>query len=255
MNCLVIGGGVMGLQIAAKTSLAGYPTEVLVRAKEPSSSHEIISGCLQKIERIKKRMLKSKQTSSNTIIADLSVQTTIEHLTISPDIVIEAVSEDIALKKRVYDAIDACLSAGTPVFSNTSSLSVSEFIPAPTRCRYGFIHFFNPLDMIPYAEYGIAKRNDSEFELLAIASHFLANIGIAGIKSIEHPGYIGNRLLFALLREAIMLQNTGLASSEDIDLVSTKILGMPTSVSKLQKIVGTELCAKIISNIFDVDHD
>lgn len=245
----------MGLQIAARTSLAGCTTEVLLRAKEPNSSHDIISTCLQKIERIKKRMIKSQQTWSQVNTADLSVQTTIENLTISPEIVIEAISEDVAIKKRVYNAIDNCLCAGTPVFSNTSSLSVSEFIPAAARCRYGFIHFFNPLDMIPYAEYGIAKRNASEFELLDVASNFLANIGIVGIRSTEHPGYIGNRLLFALLREAIMLEKNGFASSEDIDLVSTKVLGMPTSVSKLQKIVGPELCTKIISNIFDVLND
>jgi 3-hydroxyacyl-CoA dehydrogenase len=251
MNCLVIGGGVMGLQIAVRTSLAGCPTEVLLHAEDPSSSHEIISGSRQKTERIKKRILKTQQSWSESEIAGLSFKISLQNLESTPDIAIEAISEDIAIKKRVYNAVDNCLPAGTPVFSNTSSLSVSEFIPGAPRCRYGFIHFFNPLDMIPYAEYGAAKRSESEPELLDIASRFLSTIGIIGIQSIENRGYIGNRLLFALLREAILLEKNGFASSEDIDLVSTKVLGMPTSVSKLRKIVGPELCDRIISNLFD----
>lgn len=245
----------MGMQIAARSSLAGHPTELLIHLEDESEEEETLANLNQKLERLVKRIARSRPELIHPEKTDITFATNLLEITRAPSLVVEAISEDFTAKQDLHKLLDQHLPPKTPIFSNTSSLSVSDFVPGSPRCIYGFMHFFNPIDMIPYAEYGVSENHEEGSHLLEVASQFLSSLNINGIRVVENPGYVGNRLLFALLREAVFIEKNGFASAEEIDLISTKVLGLPTPVSKLKKIVGHDLCAEIIENIFSTSND
>ena len=245
----------MGMQIAARSSLAGQPTELLIHLEDESKEEETLANLKQKLERLVKRIARSRPELIHPEKTDITFATNLLEINRAPSLVVEAISEDFTAKQELHKLLDQHLPPKTPIFSNTSSLSVSDFVPGSPRCLYGFMHFFNPIDMIPYAEYGVSEKHGEDSHLLEVASQFLSSLNINGIRVVENPGFVGNRLLFALLREAVFIEKNGFASAEEIDLISTKVLGLPTPVSKLKKIVGHDLCAKIIENIFSTAND
>ena len=220
-NLAVIGAGAMGSGIAALFASKGLDI-VLIDPME---------GALA-------RALKTIERQLNVYAPD-NVQDAIGRIRFEPsldaaascDLVIEAVPENLELKRGIFAKLDALCPAHTLFATNTSGLSINAIASAVARRdRFVGTHFFTPADVIPLVE---VVRNDDTSE--STVAQVMATLRFGGKRPVlvrqDIPGFIANRIQHALAREAISLLEKGVASAEDIDEVVKWSLGLRLALS------------------------
>lgn len=220
-NLAIIGAGAMGSGIAALFASKGLNI-ILIDPME---------GALE-------RALKTIDRQLN-VYAPGNVQEAIARIRLEPgleaaadsDLVIEAVPENLELKRSLFAKLDALCPAHTLFATNTSGLSINAIASAVARRdRFVGTHFFTPADVIPLVE---VIRNDDTSE--ATVAQVMATLRFAGKRPVlvrqDIPGFIANRIQHALAREAISLLEKGVASAEDIDEVVKWSLGIRLALS------------------------
>lgn len=156
------------------------------------------------------------------------------------DLVIEAVPEDVTLKREVLVAIDDCLPAAAVVASNTSSLSVSRLADAlRDPGRFIGMHFFNPVPRSSLIELVIAPTTSEH--TLAAAQHWSQLLGKTTIVVRDSPGFATSRLGVAIGLEAIRMLEERVASAEDIDTGMTLGYKHPIGPLRLTDMVGLDV--------------
>lgn len=161
------------------------------------------------------------------------------------DLAIEAVTENLALKQKIFSAMDAAAPASCIFASNTSSLSIAAIASATKRSdRFGGLHFFNPVPMMKLLEVvRIPQTTDAvNSSLLAYG----AAIGKSVVQCGDTPGFIVNRLLVPYMMEAIRMLERGDASMEDIDVSMKLGAGYPMGPFQLLDYVGLDTCKFIV---------
>jgi 3-hydroxyacyl-CoA dehydrogenase len=135
------------------------------------------------------------------------------------DFVLEAVPEVLDIKKSVFQALDGLCPPDVILASNTSGMSITEIAKATrTPNRVVGMHWWNPPIIIPAIEVIKGERTDDE--VLAVTKALVTKIKkIPVVVRKDVPGFLGNRMQYALMREAIALLNEGVASAEDIDMM------------------------------------
>jgi len=135
------------------------------------------------------------------------------------DFVLEAVPEVLEIKKSVFDSLESICSQDVILATNTSGLSITEIAKATqTPARVVGMHWWNPPIIIPAIE--IIKGGQTSEEAIEITKALVVKIGkIPIVVKKDVPGFLGNRMQYALMREAIALLNEGVASAEDIDMM------------------------------------
>ncbi len=144
----------------------------------------------------------------------------------SSSLVIEAVPEDLSLKHRIFQELEAACAPSTILATNTSGISINQ-LAAPLAHPHRFIgtHFFTPADVIPLVEVvGSEHTSPETIEQVMSVLHNVGKLPIHVRKDI--PGFIANRLQHALAREAMSLLEQGVASAQDIDTVAKWSLGI-----------------------------
>lgn len=134
------------------------------------------------------------------------------------DLVIEAVSENVDVKLALWRRIDELAASRTLFATNTSSIDIDEIATVlgdPSRLLG--LHWFNPATVVPCVEVVMGSRTSAE--TAAAASALMAAVGKQPIRVRTAPGFVANRLQFALFREAVLCLEEGLASAEDIDVI------------------------------------
>jgi 3-hydroxybutyryl-CoA dehydrogenase len=212
MRIVVIGAGLMGSQVGCEFALGGH--EVVWVSRSPARAHKTIERVLASVRTLE---LASDQAIGGVLDA-VEVVDDVTVVTISPEIVLESVVEDLAVKEVVLRAAalewpDAILA------SNTSSLGITLLGErAGAAERFLGMHYANPPMLVPIVELVAGARTDRR--CLDVARSALASIG-KQVVTVEHevPGFIFNRLQFALLREALWLADEGVAAPAVIDEV------------------------------------
>jgi 3-hydroxybutyryl-CoA dehydrogenase len=163
----------------------------------------------------------------------------------SCDLVIEAASEDLTIKKTILAKLDSLLPGTTLIASNTSSLSITELaasISAPDR--FIGLHFFNPVPVLQLVEV-IRGLHTSETTYQKIAA-LAARLGKTSITVRNAPGFVVNRILVPMLNEAIFVLQEGLASAGDIDRGMTLGCAHPIGPLALADLVGLDTLLAIL---------
>ena len=147
------------------------------------------------------------------------------------DLVIEAVPENLELKRGIFTRLDAICAPGAIFATNTSGLSINALASAVTRReRFVGTHFFTPADVIPLVE--VVRNDDTSEATVAVVMDALRAVGKRPVLvRRDIPGFIANRIQHALAREAISLLEKGVASAEDIDEVVKWSLGIRLALS------------------------
>lgn len=147
------------------------------------------------------------------------------------DLVIEAVPENLELKRGIFTKLDAICAPGAIFATNTSGLSINALASAVTRReRFVGTHFFTPADVIPLVE--VVRNDDTSEATVAVVMDALRAVGKRPVLvRRDIPGFIANRIQHALAREAISLLEKGVASAEDIDEVVKWSLGIRMALS------------------------
>ena len=270
----VVGGGAMGSQIADIMAINGKEViikdiseEYLKKAREnvennlDSLLEFNVTRADKEIERIEKtnqiqltdeQKNKIKETLKPKFNEDMKkeamdkIQTTTDYKEFNDvDLVIEAVLETADLKKQVFAELDKNTPSHAILATNTSSLSVTEIASATNRPeKVVGVHFFNPpvtlplVEVIPGMETSEETVNDMIDFMSSIRNH---RYPMQPIKVKEVPGFLVNRILFAMMNEAYSCYDEGVASMRDIDLAMKAGAGMPMGPFELSDLVGIDV--------------
>ncbi|MBI4817292.1 MAG: 3-hydroxyacyl-CoA dehydrogenase family protein [Deltaproteobacteria bacterium] len=237
---LVIGAGTMGVGIAEVAARAGAVTRVYdVEEARVTGALARIGGSLEKaaekgkITKEEAALCRSRISGATETEGDF-------------DLVIEAVFEDLALKKKLAAELT---SRGDPIFaSNTSSLSVTEIASAAKNpARVIGLHFFNPAPVMALVEIVLAEQTSPG--TLELAKAFVTSAGKSPIVVRDTPGFASSRLGIILGMEAIRMLETGVASAEDIDRAMELGYRHPMGPLKLTDLVGLDVRLAIAEHL------
>jgi len=270
----VVGGGAMGSQIADIMAINGKEViikdiseEYLKKAREnvennlDSLLEFNVTRADKEIERIEKtnqiqltdeQKNKIKETLKPKFNEDMKkeamdkIQTTTDYKEFNDvDLVIEAVLETVDLKKQVFAELDKNTPSHAILATNTSSLSVTEIASVTNRPeRVVGVHFFNPpvtlplVEVIPGMETSEETVNDMIDFMSSMRNH---RYPMQPIRVKEVPGFLVNRILFAMMNEAYSCYDEGVASMRDIDLAMKAGAGMPMGPFELSDLVGIDV--------------
>lgn len=224
----ILGSGTMGHSIALNAAWRGIDVKIYGLDKNDIKNGK--NGIIEKLNTLFENNLVSKKKAEqimDKITFFISFEKSIEASTF----VIEAVPEDIHLKKKIFKKLDALCDPRVVLASNTSGFSPS-LIASATNCpeRVIAMHFWNPAHLIPLVEIVRGNQtNDSTTQRAIKLVDYLKKKPILIKKEI--PGFVANRLQFALLREAQYLLEEEVASIEDIDFAVTYSIGRRLSVT------------------------
>ncbi len=246
----VVGCGLMGSGIAQVCAQAGYPT--IVREIEQSFVEDGLSRIDKFLAEGVKRKKLTRETQERTMAA-LSGTTELEALS-DCDLVIEAVVEDLAVKRELLIALDGCVRRDAIFASNTSSLCITEMASVTARPnRFLGLHFFSPVPVMSMVE--VVKGLTTSDETYQIGIGFIQSIGKTAVSAPDQPGFIVNRLLIPYLLHAIRTYEAGLGTVDDIDKSMTLGCGHPMGPFALLDFVGLDTTYYIAQIMHDEFHD
>jgi 3-hydroxyacyl-CoA dehydrogenase/enoyl-CoA hydratase/3-hydroxybutyryl-CoA epimerase len=238
----VLGSGVMGAGIAQAAAYAGC------RVLLYDISDEILEQGVKRIANLFDGLVdrgKLSAAEAKKIVENIDTTTELAELR-DCDLVIEAVVEDPAIKKKIFSQLNEYLKKDCIFASNTSSLSVGamgEALEHPEN-MVG-IHFFNPVHRMPLVE--IVKTTKTSTHTMNTAKKFAQKLGKTTIVATDSPGFIVNRILAPYLREAVVLLEQGVAA-EDIDK-AIKSFGMPMGPITLLDEIGLDVAGKVMESM------
>jgi 3-hydroxybutyryl-CoA dehydrogenase len=166
------------------------------------------------------------------------------------DLVIEAVVENMDLKKQVFRELDAIARPGVVFASNTSSLSITEMASATSRGeRFVGMHFFNPVPVMKLVE--LIRGLQTSAETMADGRAFAESVGKTVVVCKDNPGFLVNLLLVPFMLNAVRAVETGVATKEDIDTAIVLGLAHPMGPLTLLDYVGIDTTYYIAQAMFE----
>jgi 3-hydroxybutyryl-CoA dehydrogenase len=235
----VVGGGVMGSGIAQALAVGGARVTIRdVNDEMIARSRATIVDGRYGLDRGVERG-KTTREDADAALKRLSWTTDVAGLA-KVDLIIEAVPEDLELKKRVFGELDGVVNAGAIFASNTSGLAISDLnkaVPESRRPRFIGMHFFSPAPVMKLVE--IIHAPETSEETIAAIEEMCARAGKATVRVKDAPGrygFIANRIYFAAVREAQKVLEEGIATPEDIN--KAMVMGFNWPVGPLAMIEG-----------------
>jgi 3-hydroxybutyryl-CoA dehydrogenase len=237
----IVGAGTMGNGIAQVCAIAGL--KVIMQDIGQAQVDKGVSTITTSLD----RMIKKEKISEEDKSAALAnVTTTIELETLSQvDIVIEAATENEALKLGVFGQLDKICKKETILASNTSSISLTRIAGATQRADQVIgMHFFNPVPMMALVEVIRALQTSDE---TCLAVHQMSEaIGKVPVEAKDSPGFVGNRIIIPMINEAAYVYYEGLATAEGIDEIMKLGMAHPMGPLMLADLIGLDTCLSVI---------
>jgi 3-hydroxybutyryl-CoA dehydrogenase len=242
----VLGAGLMGSGIAQVSAEAGY--EVFMRDIED----RFVQGGLNIIKKNYERATSKGKMTKEQADAFLSrVKGTLDLAegVKGAQVVIEAVIENMDLKKQVYKELDQLCAKDTILATNTSGLSITEIASMTKRPEKVIgMHFFNPVPVMKLVE--IIKGQSTSEETFAVIKALSEKLGKTPITVNEAPGFAVNRILVPMINEAIFVLQEGIASAEDIDKGMVLGANHPIGPLALADLVGLDTLLMVQDNLY-----
>jgi len=241
----VVGAGAMGNGIAQVAAQIGC--HVVMRDIEM----KFVEGGMKKIEGFLSRSVEKGKMDSkekDTIIARIRGTTDMEDLK-EVDFVVEAVLEDMDLKKRVFKELDELCRPDVILATNTSSMSITEIGASTERSdKVCGMHFFNPVPLMRLVE--IIRGYSTTDETIQTTTELAQKMGKVTVEvKKDSPGFIVNRILIPHFLEAVKIVEEGIASIEDVDKAVKNGLNYPMGPFELMDLTGIDI-AYFVSEYF-----
>lgn len=242
----VLGAGSMGNGIAQVAAQTGY--EVVMRDIED----RFVESGLKAIEKfLAKSVEKGKMTEDQKkgVLGRIKGTTKMEDLT-DVDFVIEAVLEDLELKKNVFKQLDELTRSDVILTTNTSSMSVTEIAMSTKRPdKVAGMHFFNPAPLMRLVE--VIRGYDTSDEAIRVIMEMARKMGKEPVEvKKDTPGFIVNRLMMPHMIEAIKMVEEGVAGIEDIDKAVKLGLNYPMGPFELMDLTGIDIALHVTEYLY-----
>jgi 3-hydroxybutyryl-CoA dehydrogenase len=237
----VVGGGTMGNGIAQTFATAGFEVE-LVDVKQ-----EFVERALGAIAQSLARVAKKQEWPADRVPAVLALIHGGTSLDVARDcqVVIEAVNEDAALKRVIFQRLDAVAPPGAVLASNTSSISITEIAAVTKRAdRVVGMHFMNPVPVMALVE--IVRGLATSDATCALTADLALRLGKTPVEVNDSPGFVSNRILMPMINEACFTLQEGVATREAIDAVMKVGMNHPLGPLTLADLIGLDVCLDIM---------
>ncbi|MGZ3900755.1 MAG: 3-hydroxybutyryl-CoA dehydrogenase [Bacteroidia bacterium] len=246
-NITVIGSGTMGNGIAHTFAQFGYAVNLV----------DINEVALQKaIATITKNLDRQVQKGSiteevkNSTLKNITTFTDLAKGAANADLVVEAASENVDIKLKIFKQLDEICPANTILASNTSSISITQIAAATKRPdKVIGMHFMNPVPVMKLIEVIRGySTSDKVCELIMETSKKLNKVPV---EVNDYPGFVANKILMPMINEAIITLYEGVAGVEEIDTVMKLGMAHPMGPLQLADFIGLDVCLNILRVLQD----
>ncbi|MDA0986296.1 MAG: 3-hydroxybutyryl-CoA dehydrogenase [Bacteroidetes bacterium] len=246
-NIVVVGCGTMGNGIAHLFAQNNYDVYLNDISDEYlQKALKIISNNLDR--QIKKGEITEEQ--KNSTLTNIKATTNLESALQNPDLVIEAVSENINLKKDIFNKVDKISPPKTIIASNTSSISITELAQSTKRAEKVIgMHFMNPVPVIKLIE--VIRGKSTSDETCKIIMDLSKSLNKTPVEVNDFPGFVTNRILIPMLNEAIYCVMQKVAEPEAIDTVMKLGMNHPMGPLTLADYIGLDVCLSIMNVLYE----
>jgi len=242
----VIGAGTMGNGIAQVLAAGGL--EVVMTDIDDSALQRGVNAVTKSLDRLLSKQKISEGDKKN-ILGRIKTATKLDAVA-DCDVVVEAATENVDLKLRIFADLDRIAKPAAILASNTSSISLTRIAGATKRpAQVIGMHFFNPVPVMQLVELIRAlQTSDATFETVKALTR---QVGKTPVEVKNSPGFVANRILLPMLNEAVFCLYEGLAKPEDIDTVMKLGMAHPMGPLALADLIGLDTCLSILQVLYD----
>jgi len=246
-NITVIGSGTMGNGIAHVFAMTGHQVSLV------DVSQEALDKGLNTISKNLDRMVTKgsiSEADKNTTLANIKTYTDISSGVANAELVVEAATENIDLKLKIFRDIDAAAPANAILASNTSSISITKIASVTKRPdKVIGMHFMNPVPVMKLVE--IINGYSTSKEVSTAIHNKSKELGKIPVVVNDYPGFVANRILMPMINEAIITLFEGVAGVEEIDTVMKLGMAHPMGPLQLADFIGLDVCLSILNVLYD----
>ncbi|MDB9895669.1 MAG: 3-hydroxyacyl-CoA dehydrogenase family protein [Flavobacteriales bacterium] len=245
-NITVIGAGTMGNGITHAFAQNGFSVIMV------DISQDSLNSAMKTIEKNLDRMLSKEKISledKKDTLKNISTSTSLENSVLDCDLVVEAATENVNLKLKIFNDLDRLCPKKTILASNTSSISISEIAKQTNReDKVIGMHFMNPVPIMKLVE--VIKGKSTSKDVTNIVMELSKELGKIPVEVNDAPGFVANRILMPMINEAILTLEENVSGVEEIDTVM--ILGMshPMGPLHLADFIGLDVCLSILDVMY-----
>ena len=241
-NIAVIGAGTMGNGIAHVFAQNGFNVQ-LIDLNEAQLQKALATIAKNLDRQVAKGSLTEEQKDQT--LANLSTSKSIETGVAKAELVVEAATENVDLKLKIFQTLDANAPANCILASNTSSISITKIASVTNRpAQVIGMHFMNPVPVMKLVEVirGYSTSNEVNEKVFEISKQ----LGKVPVEVNDYPGFVANRILMPMINEAIYTLYEGVAGVEEIDTVMKLGMGHPMVPLRLADFIGLDVCLAIL---------
>jgi 3-hydroxybutyryl-CoA dehydrogenase len=234
----VVGAGQMGSGIAQVAAVAGYDV-TLVDVSEAQ-----LQRARTGIERSLAKLVEKGTVEAGNAEAALG-RITPAGEPVAADLAIEAATEDVALKERIFRGLDEAAGPDAVLASNTSSIPITRLAAVTSRpARVVGMHFMNPVPLMPLVE--LIRGIETTDETAAYVRAAAERMGKTVAEAHDYPGFISNRILVPMINEAVYCLMEGVGDRDSIDTVMRLGMNHPMGPLRLADLIGLDTCLAIM---------
>lgn len=246
-NIAVIGAGTMGNGIAHTFAQSGFKV-ALIDISEAS----LEKGMATIVKNLDRMIAKEKisEAEKSKTLANITTYTNIVDGVKAIDLVIEAATENVDLKLKIFKELDSTCPEKTILATNTSSISITQIAAVTSRPeKVVGMHFMNPVPIMKLVEIirGYNTSDDVTNTIMALSK----TLGKVPVEVNDYPGFVANRILMPMLNESIETLYNGVASVEAIDTVMKLGMAHPMGPLQLADFIGLDVCLSILNVMYD----
>ncbi|MFV1884303.1 MAG: 3-hydroxyacyl-CoA dehydrogenase family protein [Balneola sp.] len=243
----VIGGGTMGNGITHVFAMNEFPVNLI------ETKQEFADRAMATIDKNLERMVAKEKIDAEAKAATLeriSVFLDIKEGVKGVDLVVEAVPENLDIKKSVWKPVDEAAGEHTIFASNTSSISITKLAALTNRPdKFIGMHFFNPVPVMKLVE--IVNGLDTSDETYQVVEQTSKQLGKIPVPVNDMPGFVSNRVLMPMINEAIFAVYEGVTTPENVDEVMKLGMAHPMGPLRLADFIGLDVCLDILNVLYE----
>ena len=245
-NIGIVGAGTMGSGISQVAALTDH--DIVMQDVSKEATRRGLGAINKSLQRLVDRE-KITADAKDTAIGKIKTTTDLSDLA-DCDLVIEAATENMALKLSLFEQIDKVSRPETIIASNTSSLSLTKLASVSGRPdKVIGMHFFNPVPMMALVE--IIRALQTSDDTFTRVDELTRELGKTPVSVKDSPGFVVNRMLVPMINEAVFILYEGLASADEIDAAMKLGAGHPMGPLALADMIGIDVCLYVMNILLE----
>jgi 3-hydroxybutyryl-CoA dehydrogenase len=246
-NVAVIGAGTMGNGIAHVFAQFGYKVN-LIDVSQVALDKAIVTIGKNLDRQVAKEAI--TEDEKNLTLANISTHTSLSSGVVGVDLVVEAATENIDLKLKIFAELDSLCAPEVILASNTSSISITKIASVTQRPdKVIGMHFMNPVPVMKLVE--IIRGYSTSDEVTHTIMDTSKKLNKVPVEVNDYPGFVANRILMPMINEAIYTLYEGVAGVEEIDTVMKLGMAHPMGPLQLADFIGLDVCLAILHVLYD----